>query len=118
MLEDAKASPPDVSRAKKEKKRKHWGDEPSATMICIGKNYIRDERRPHQTHEQKHFFSRPPNGVDPENYYEFHGNYGHKLHKCRTFRALLNKLADQSKVELMLMAPTSNVAQKGKALED
>ncbi|PKA60948.1 hypothetical protein AXF42_Ash006583 [Apostasia shenzhenica] len=32
----------------------------------------------------------PPIGVYPDNYCEFHGNYGHRLHKCRGLRALLD----------------------------
>ncbi|PKA54970.1 hypothetical protein AXF42_Ash003606 [Apostasia shenzhenica] len=142
LLEDDKASPPDVSRAKKEKKRKHRGNEPSSTMNRRGKNHGRDDRRPREIHEQKHFLSWPltevyaaavkqgwvhparpkpalPARVDPENYYDFHENYGHELHKCRSLRALLNKLANQGKLEkFMMMAPTFNATQKGKAPED
>ncbi|PKA59198.1 hypothetical protein AXF42_Ash001291 [Apostasia shenzhenica] len=46
LLEDAEASPPDIFEAKKEKKRKHRGDEPSSTMNSRGNNHGRDERRP------------------------------------------------------------------------
>ncbi|PKA63288.1 hypothetical protein AXF42_Ash017756 [Apostasia shenzhenica] len=60
LLEDAESSPPDVSRAKQEKrKRKHRGDESPPTRLHITKSRGRDEGKPRHFQHQKHFFSRP-----------------------------------------------------------
>ncbi|PKA46602.1 hypothetical protein AXF42_Ash019343 [Apostasia shenzhenica] len=105
LLEDAESSPPSVFGAKKEKKRKHRGDERSPTTMHMAKGRGRDEGKPRHVQQQRHF-SRPLpevyaatvkqdwvrparpkptplTGVDPDNYCEFHRNYGHRLHRCR-----------------------------------
>ncbi|PKA64108.1 hypothetical protein AXF42_Ash005120 [Apostasia shenzhenica] len=51
LLENAEASPPDVSRVKKGRKRKHQGNDTPSTMIRGGRNHGRDQRRPQQARE-------------------------------------------------------------------
>ncbi|PKA45599.1 hypothetical protein AXF42_Ash010938 [Apostasia shenzhenica] len=142
LLEDAESSPTGAPEIKQERsKRKHRDAEPSATRIRVAKHHDRDEEKPRRALPPKLFLSRPlpevyaaavkqgwirparprpapPPGVDPNDYCEFHGNYGHRLHKCQGLRTLLEKLMNQGKLEeFMQMAPTFTAAQKGKAPE-
>ncbi|PKA46922.1 hypothetical protein AXF42_Ash021625 [Apostasia shenzhenica] len=143
LLEDAESSPTGAPGVKQERsKRKHRDVEPSATRMRVARHHDREEEKPRRAPPQKLFLSRPlpevyavavkqgwirpagprpapPPGVDPNDYCEFHGNYGHMLHKCRGLRALLEKLMNQGKLEeFMQMVPTFTTAQKGKAPED
>ncbi|PKA58148.1 hypothetical protein AXF42_Ash012871 [Apostasia shenzhenica] len=137
LLEDAESSPTGVSGERN--KMKHRGIELPVTRIQTARTRDRDEGRPRQTQPPKLLLSRPlpevyaaavkqgwirstgpkpapPPGADPNDYCEFHGNYGHMLHRCRGLRILLEKLLDQGKLEeFMQMAPTFTAAQKGKS---
>ncbi|PKA62577.1 hypothetical protein AXF42_Ash012163 [Apostasia shenzhenica] len=120
LLEDAESSPTDAPRVKQEKrKRKHRGAEPPATRMHMTKSRDRDEGKPRHVQHKKLFLSRPL----PEVYAAavkqgWIRPAGHRLHKCRGLRALLEKLMNQGKLkEFMQMAPTFTAVQKGKAPE-
>ncbi|PKA46068.1 hypothetical protein AXF42_Ash020882 [Apostasia shenzhenica] len=140
LLEDAESSPAVVPGVRQDRsKRKHRGVEPPITRTQVARPRDREEGRPRHTQPPKLILSRPlpevyaaavkqgwirptgprpvpPPGVDPNDYCEFHGNYGHRLHRCRGLRILLEKLLNQGKLEeFMQMAPTFTAAQKGKA---
>ncbi|PKA59528.1 hypothetical protein AXF42_Ash016552 [Apostasia shenzhenica] len=142
LLEDAESSPAGIFGVRQERnKRKHRGVEPPVTRVQMARPHDREEGRPRHAQPPKLLLSRPlpevyavavkqgwirpagprptpPLGVDPNDYCEFHGNYGHRLHRCRGLRILLEKLMNQGKLEeFMQMAPTFTAAQKGEAPE-
>ncbi|PKA47937.1 hypothetical protein AXF42_Ash016283 [Apostasia shenzhenica] len=123
LLEDAESTPTGAAGVKQERsKRKHRGAEQPATRIRVVRPPDREEERPRHARPSRLFLSQPlpevyaaavkqgwirpvgprqapPPGMDPNDYCEFHGNYGHRLHKCRGLRALLEKLINQGKLE-------------------
>ncbi|PKA61106.1 hypothetical protein AXF42_Ash006002 [Apostasia shenzhenica] len=142
LLKDAESSPAAASGARPDRnKRKHQGVEPPAMRVPVARPHDREEGRSRYIQPPKLVLSRPlpevyaaaikqgwirPTGprpvpppvVDPNDYCEFHGNYGNRLHRCRGLRILLEKLTNQGKLEeFMQMAPTFTAAQKGKAPE-
>ncbi|PKA55774.1 hypothetical protein AXF42_Ash012066 [Apostasia shenzhenica] len=100
LLEEAESSPAGVSGVRQERnKRKHRGVEPPATRVQMARPHDREEGRPRHAQPPRLLLSRPlpevyaaavkkdwirparprpapPPGVDPNDYCEFHGNYG------------------------------------------